>query len=144
MNLNLLEKRIDQFSGFLSENYNFPLTSVNHEYFETREGHKSKIYDLARKYLDFNSWTKEQIGSGSIAKNLIKAIEINQDGIRNNLIQWQPKYGEQSVSHVKIKEAINKNQIERIETIIYNLYNEIESPKDSFENLISFARKNMI
>ena len=114
---------------------------MNHPYFEKREEYKSQIYDIARKNLNLDNWKKDQIGSGEIAKNVIKAIEINENRLRNNLVQWQPKYGEKNTKQYKIKKSIENEDTQEIEQILFNLFQNEKPDEVSFQTMIDFLGK---
>jgi len=134
----LFESHLRMFRAFVKKQSGIPFKSFSsHPYTDEQESYKYKIYSAARKALAFQRWKKSDIGNGEIIAKTIQSIEISG----NNLLQWQPKYGEQSRLHNLLYEA--KNNIEQrknIEKCLFKLYREAKEC-ESFEELLKIFGK---
>ena len=134
----LFDKHYEGFINFVEEkvNVNF-VTFSSHPYTEEHEGYKYEIYRKARERLVFHEWSTSDIGKGKIIDHTINAIEIP----KNNLPQWEPRYGKESRPHQPLYEVIgNSNKIISIESALYDLY-YTSSDTESFEKLVSIFGK---
>ena len=135
----LFERQFDAFLQFVKEQDGVKFVSfASHPYLDRHEAYKYEIYSTARKALSFHEWSKNDIGSGKIIANTINAIEIKQ----NNLVAWEPRFGEKSRHHQPLYEASSLNQqTEFIETVLFALYRN-GSNADTFGKLIEiFGRR---
>jgi len=97
-------------------------------YVQDQEGYKAKLYDEARGVMAFNKWKKSDIGSGKIAKAVVRAIELSDNNLVNRAY---PPY-----SGLKGPGAIQEH-----EQALYDLYCG-GSDKDAFDRQTDvFGRK---
>lgn len=107
-------------------------TSFENNYFlEKEEGYKYKVYEAAHNCLKLDSWKKEHIGTGYIAKCFKDAYSQKE-----NLVFYR--------SDNKTELQIEENVVET-ETLLYNLYLTNEDAK-SFEMAVKIfgGRYDMI
>src|SRR5215212_3339818 len=99
----LFEHQFERFRKHVVDESGLELLSFNsNPYTEKKEGYKYQIHSVAREALDFGSWSITEIGKGKITKSVINAIEVKN----NNLVQWQPRYGEDSRQHQPLYESL--------------------------------------
>jgi hypothetical protein len=112
-------KLIQTYSGHSFTNLNEGLAGV-------WENYKSILRSQALSKLDTDSWNLEIIGKGHILKCAIAAIEIQDNrpgGLKNNLLQWQNRYGHLSREHHVLLDAQqDSNSRKAIESALYELY----------------------
>lgn len=102
------------------------------------ESYKGWVYDEARRYLDAHSWKTTDIGSGDILTNTLNAIKIHKtETLRNNLVQWDERYGSEAVSQKKMEQAIGRPDVRRdIEAVLYDLFVSLSDPEECFDRLV--------
>jgi hypothetical protein len=134
----LFEKHLNAFKSFVEQESGIPFSSLNaHPFVEKHEGYKYQTYRDGRENLAFQTWTRTDVGTGKIISRTIQAIEIQG----NNLVQWQSRYGDESRPHHPLHEALSaRNDLKRIEEILFDLYHELDTEK-SFEELIGIFGK---
>lgn len=138
----LFEQQFDAFLRFVEEQDEVRFDSfASHPYLERHEIYKYEICSMARKALSFQKWSENDIGSGKIIADTIRAIELQ----KNNLVAWQPRFGEQSRPHQPLYEATSvETKINFIEAVLFGLYRGGKDD-DSFEKLIKiFGRRYAI
>ncbi len=103
------------------------------------EGYKEWVYHEGRRVLDFGKWKKKGIGQGEILNATIKAIELHQNSeYRNNLVQWDRRYGPESRSHKRLLDAQNNPaDLFELEKILFTLYRGSQSDEESVFNSLS-------
>ena len=100
------------------------------------EGYKMRVYDEGRRKLGQKDWTDLDVGSGSILKRIIEAIEIKE----NNLVNWDLRRGPGARSHRKLCEALEtKSKMIEWEALFFDFYHDELSAGDAFEELIKLA-----
>ncbi len=134
----LFEKHFEEFICFAEEKASVKFMSFSsHPYTEYHEGYKYDIYKNARAHLAFQDWSQSDVGNGKIIQSTIDAIEIP----KNNLIQWQARFGESSRPHQPLYEVLdNQKNIGQIESIIFQLYHS-QNDEDSLNKFISVFGK---
>ncbi len=102
------------------------------------EHYKEWLYLEARRRLKVEAWADDWIGTGEILKCVINAIEINEDKEhRNNIVQWQARYGPEAVSHWKLKEAkADRRQWVKTESVLWDMYGAEEDAEKCFGDLV--------
>lgn len=88
--------------------------------------------------LALDSWTEAGIGSGTILRHVIDAIEIQDNGrnLTNNLVFWQNRYGHANRNHrVFIEAQTNPKLRKEVERLLYALYVGGGNEGDLFEEL---------
>ena len=128
-------------SGKAFESFN---TGLPYEW----EQYKEVVYHEARQRLDYENWTRSDIGTGSILKALINAIEIKfpkrkrKHPIENNLVDWDSRFGPKSRTHLSLVTAL-ETQEDRTsyETLLFDFYRDELSPPEVFARIIARAGK---
>lgn len=106
------------------------------------EDYKMKVCEEGRKRLAVDEWTEDEIGSGQIIRRLIAAIEIDipHTDVRNNLVQWEARFGEQARSHQSLYEALDDPKVTHsYEKLIYDFFKENISRDRAFQGFIDHA-----
>jgi len=106
------------------------------------EDYKRKVCEEGRKLLSVDEWTEDDIGSGRIIKRVISAIEINirNTDIRNNLVQWEARFGKQARSHQSLYDALEDPAITRsYEQLIYDFFKENIPRDQAFQGFVEHA-----
>jgi hypothetical protein len=107
-------------------------------FLNTWEGYKKDLRDNAFSSLQTREWTEDCIGTGKILKKVIRAIEFNANGLKNNLVRWEPVHGPGSRSHKKMLSAIgDPGKTRELESWLYRLYRGPENNSAVFEGLVS-------
>jgi hypothetical protein len=105
-----------------------------------REGYKEWVYNAARNILSFKKWKLSTVGNGEILDAAIRAIELQQGKLRNNLVQWNRRYGEGGRSHKELLKARgNISETTRIEQVLYDLYCSSENESRAFRDLVEIV-----
>lgn len=138
----LFEKQYQAFISFLEKKSNIDFVSfASHPYTDKQEGYKYQIYREARDKLSFQAWKKPDIGSGEIISATIEAIELQ----KNNLVQWQNRFGAKNRPHQQLYEAIdNTIKTKEIEAVLFNLYHTSNDEKSFHELTRIFGRNYSI
>jgi len=126
------------FSNFVKSKSKIEdLSFVSNPYLEESEFYKYEVYNKARENLNFKSWEYSDIGSGKIGKSVLSAIEIKA----NNLVTWEPRFGESALAHYDLKQAVgNSENLTEFETVFYELYLSQKNEKN-FKELIDLFGK---
>src|ERR1035438_3994618 len=108
------------------------------------EHYKEWLYLEARRLLEVHTWKKKWVGSGKILERVVAAIIIHQDKHhRNNIVEWQGRFGPESKSHSKLLEAQNaKKLLPPIEKTLWEMYAEPSDPQACFEAMMELFGKN--
>lgn len=106
------------------------------------EEYKDRVWHAAQEELAVQSWRKKDIGSGSILRAVVSAIEIKRSStLRNNLVAWDGRRGPKSRSHLALVEA-SSAETEQIERWAFDFYHGAESePRTSFDELMRLVGK---
>jgi hypothetical protein len=130
----LFDYHFERFKKHVMDESGRELTSFSsNPYTKKQEGYKEEIYYQARNLLNFESWSILDVGNGNIIKSVIAAIEIKE----NNLVQWQPKYGEDSSQHQPLRDELtNGKKLIVYEKDLFNLYRDTDDKK-AFEKLVN-------
>jgi len=101
------------------------------------EGYKEWVYHSARAILAVHEWKPSQIGSGSILKKTIDAIEVHLNKTyRNNLVQWDGRYGDKSRTHSSLLTALDSpSDTKHAEQVLFDFYCDEVSDIHSFDLL---------
>ena len=108
------------------------------------EGYKEWVYHEGRRLLGFAHWRKPDVGTGKILAAAITAIEIHASTeYRNNLVQWDARYGDDARSHKVLLEAQGDPALtKRIENALFSLFcGEQSEEPDVFAELVECAGK---
>ena len=131
---NLFDYQFERFKKHVMDESGNELKNVSScPYIKKQEGYKEEIYYQARNLLNFESWSILDVGNGNIIKSVIAAIEIKE----NNLVQWQPRYGEDSSQHQPLRDELtNGKKLIVYEKDLFNLYRDTDDKK-TFEKLVN-------
>lgn len=134
----LFERQFEAFKTFIKDKSGIDFVSfASNPYMDDEEGYKYKIHREARDALAFQAWKPSDIGNGDIAEAVIEAIQTP----KNNLVLWQPKYGEQARPHQPLFEARKQSDLMfRVEKCLFKLYRENEN-ESSFSELVGIFGK---
>ena len=104
---------------------------------EDWEGYKPQLRDHALGILIPNTWTEAEIGSGVILQRTIHAIEIeDSDGLTNNLVLWQNRYGHAKRDHRVLLDADSNPDLGReLERLLFGLYRGDADEGTTFSHL---------
>lgn len=110
------------------------------------EHYKELIYHEGRKQLDFENWESTDIGSGSILRAAINAIEIvlpkekNGHAQANNLVDWDLRRGPEKRSHRSLYKALeDQKEWTSYESLLFSLYRDDVSPAEVFTQFVERA-----
>ncbi|MBP2145277.1 hypothetical protein J2129_000731 [Methanofollis sp. W23] len=107
-----------------------------------QEGYKVEISRQGRRILEFENWNEDNIGTGKILRHVIAAIEINNPtlDIRNNLVQWENRRGEEGRPHQSLYTALeDPAQTAAYEKTLFELYHEQIPHAEAFERIVDHA-----
>jgi len=129
----LFERHFGAFADFVQRKSGMSFESfASNPYTEQQEGYKRAVYYEARRFLNQGEWTTSLVGSGAIVDAVIGAIELP----RNNLVAWQPRYGEKARPHRALYEARDDvDALRRVEGCLFELHHG-DHPGQSFADLL--------
>lgn len=100
------------------------------------EDYKPYLRERALGRLVPDIWTTAEIGSGVILRRTIDAIEIQGDGLTNNLVLWQNRYGDAKRDHhVLLESTPNAKRRRELERLLFDLYRGDSDEADVFDKL---------
>lgn len=104
---------------------------------EQWEGYKEWVYHSARLILAWDDWKPAHIGRGSILKQTLRAIELHESKIyRNNLVQWDARFGDKSRTHARLRDAAKSQQsTKNAEQALFNLFRDVSDEQTAFEEI---------
>jgi hypothetical protein len=128
----LLEKHTEAFVAFVELQSGMPFESfTSNPYTVREEGYKLEVNHRGLEALNLGKWSTTQIGSGKIIDMVIQAVELP----RNNLVQWQSRYGDEKRPHQPLYDAQGDNAAcEKAESCLYRLYHSKETER-AFDEL---------
>lgn len=115
-----------------------PFTSFDEGLAAAWESYKPRLREYALELLGPQEWSENEIGSGTILKRMIHAIEIQATvGDRtNNLVFWQNRYGHANRDHRTFLEAATNPKLRRdIEGLLFGLFRGGADEDITFDNL---------
>ncbi|MDE0191063.1 MAG: hypothetical protein OXQ90_06870 [Gammaproteobacteria bacterium] len=113
-----------------------PFTSFCEGVVAEWEDYKPYLRDRALGRLVPDIWTEEEIGSGAILHRTIDAIEVQGNGLTNNLVFWQNRFGDaKREHHVLIESASNAKRRRDLELLLFALYRDDSDEGDVFGEL---------
>ena len=119
-----------------------PFVSFNEGHPATWESYKPRLRELALARLDIPSWTEREVGSGKLIDSALRAIEIQEAGLVNNLVRWPNRYGHANRSHRVFLDALDDTELQQnLESWLLNFFHNRLSPEASFERLVDIAGK---
>ncbi|WP_426129707.1 hypothetical protein [Pararhizobium sp. PWRC1-1] len=115
-----------------------PFTNFEEGLAASWEDYKPKLRHYALTILALDTWAEATIGSGTILRHVIDAIEIqdNRRNLTNNLVFWQNRYGHANRNHrVFIEAQTNPKLRKEVERLLYALYVGGADEGELFEEL---------
>ena len=130
INKEILEKRFEEFSEFISKKDGKPFVSFNSSTFiDESENYKYSVYNEARENLGNKFWKPEDIGTGKIKKSVDSAIKTrvihNYRMTDNNLVDWRKKDN--------FSKRTNSRSIEQL---FFDMYKSKVKDQIAFQSLI--------
>lgn len=130
INKEILEKRFEEFSEFVSKQDGKQFNSFNSSKFiDNSENYKYSVYNEARENLGNKFWKPEDVGTGKIKKHVDSAIKTrvnhNYQMTDNNLVDWRKKDN--------FSKRTNSSSIEQL---FFDLYKSKIKDQIAFERLI--------
>lgn len=119
-----------------------PFVAFTEGHAATWEGYKPRLRELALARLDIPSWTEGEVGSGKLVESAIRAIEIHEPGLVNNLVDWPNRYGHTKRAHRVFLDALDDTVLRKnLESWLLEFFHDRSSPEASFEKLVDMAGK---
>jgi hypothetical protein len=119
------------------------LNSDDHSFTSFRDGlpaawedYKGIVYKEARRVMGFDSWRPADVGTGTILKKAIQAIEFDdrEHHVRNNLVEWQNRYGHRARSHRALLDAQSDRSAQHsLEQWFLDFYQSRMTDAEAFE-----------
>ena len=117
-----------------------PFTSFCEGVVAEWEDYKPYLRDRALGRLVPDTWTEAEIGSGAIIQRTIDAIEMQGNGMTNNLVLWQNRFGDAKRDHHVLVESTSKVKQRRdLERLLFGLYQGDLEEGDCFDELSELA-----
>src|SRR5690349_18591926 len=92
----LFLRQLEAFKAFVEEKSGDEFVSFTQNwYVADQEGYKYGIHRAGRDALACMNWKHSDIGSGTIARAVVRAIEIPE----SNLVPWKGRFGEKARPH---------------------------------------------
>ena len=106
------------------------------------EGYKPELRKHALGILLPSTWAEAEIGSGAILRRTIRAIEIqNSDGLTNNLVFWQNRFGHAKRDHHVLLDAVSNADSGRdLERLLFGLYRGNGDEGTTFDRLSELTK----
>ncbi len=135
----LFECRFEEFRAFIENKSNTSFDSFSsNPYTKNEEGFKSRLQVDGQAALSPHLWKQSDIGTGTIVRGVISAIELPQ----NKLVRWQGKYGPQSRPHRQLHEILEKGaDLPSIEECFFGFYRGNLEDSLAFSHLSAFFGK---
>ncbi|MFG6551065.1 hypothetical protein ACGYLV_18650 [Sulfitobacter sp. M21595] len=122
----------------LITSYDHPFSRFDEGLIAAWESYKPRVRAEALTRLVADSWTEDQIGSGSIVAKVIDAIEIQatHGDVTNNMVFWQNRYGHANREHRALIEAAATGAgLHTLERLLFQLYRTYHDEGAIFEEL---------
>ena len=135
----LLKRSFECFKKFVERQDGKPFTSFAYGYVDKEEGYKGQVYERAKEILAAETWTKSQIGTGTIIKAVIRAVEGHK---LNNLLIHYARWSPEKREHYSLFKASEVPELcKDYESILYRFYKEDESSDESaFHDLVRMIK----
>lgn len=102
--------------------------------------YKAAVRDEAIKRLELSAWKNFDLGKGEILRRVIDAVEINiSKDCRNNLVEWEPRFGLEKRHHNSLYEHGSGRQTTRYEALLHDFFCGELTPEESMSELIALA-----
>ena len=130
----------EQFQRFKSlvpkHNKGHAFTNFHEGVVAALEGYKLLLRERALGILAPDTWTEAEIGSGEILQRTINAIEIQDIGLTNNLVNWQNRWGPANRDHRVLLEADSNTELRsELERHLFGLYRGDSAEGATFDYL---------
>ncbi|WP_339107323.1 hypothetical protein [Thioclava sp. GXIMD4216] len=105
--------------------FDAPLTRFDEGLIAAWESYKPRVRAEALTRLGADSWTQDQVGSGTIVAKVIDAIEIQatHGDLNNNMVFWQNRFGHANRDHRALIEAATTGTgLQTLERLLFQLY----------------------
>lgn len=134
-----LEQQFVAWKKFIEEKDGRPFISFStSDFLIDNEYYKKRIWENGVALLDTESWRKNQIGTGIILQNIIQAIEQPD----NNLVFTSShSHTKQGAPHKKLLDLRATRDIETVENLFFNLFNDLTPDYRIFEELVHIVGK---
>ena len=126
-----------RFTGLVPlHNDGHPFTSFCEGVVADWEDYKPYLRDRALGILVPDTWTAAEIGSGAILQRTIDAIEIQGNGLTNNLVGWQNRFGDAKRDHhALLRSTSNAKRRRDLERRLFSLYRSDSDEGAVFDEL---------
>lgn len=105
--------------------FDAPFTRFDEGLIAAWESYKPRVRAEALTRLGADSWTQDQVGSGTIVAKVIDAIEIQatRGDLNNNMVYWQNRFGHANRDHRALIEAATTGTgLQTLERLLFQLY----------------------
>ncbi|QCO54452.1 hypothetical protein EOK75_00615 [Pseudorhodobacter turbinis] len=135
----------ERFQSLVTARSGHPFETFEDGLAASWESYKPLLRKHALALLAPDSWDEANIGSGSILRHVIDAIEIQKDSrtnLTNNLLFWQNRYGHANREHRILLEALQTpNQTREMERILFDFYRGNADDGATFDRLADMGGK---
>ena len=116
-------EQFQRFTGLVPlHNDGHPFTSFCEGVVAVWEDYKPYLRDRALGILVPDTWTAAEIGSGAILQRTVDAIEIQGNGMTNNLVGWQNRFGDAKRDHYALlRSTSNAKRCRDLERLLFSL-----------------------
>jgi Domain of unknown function (DUF3883) len=114
-----------------------PFTSFQDGLPSDWEEYKEEVRNEALRRLSCGKWKQADVGKGRILDKVIGAIEIQETApyLRNNLVDWQNRFGHKKRSHHAILDARADMSVGRsFEQWFFDFFNGSSTDEEAFES----------
>jgi len=106
------------------------------------EEYKPALRARALEILDPDSWRETEIGGGRLLTATIAAIELDEPGLRNNLVRWENRWGHSARAHKRLLDATVEASLRSpMERALYEVFVGDAVDADAFDGLLTLAGK---
>ncbi len=104
------------------------------------ESYKEAVRQHALEHLDAKSWKPSMVGRGPILENAISAIEVDDPGARNNMVDWDLRRGPNARVHRALVGARDDPAARReLELWLFNFFTGRSNDESAFEEFCELA-----
>lgn len=136
------EKLCTEFNSYkelVQRKSGMPFTTFKEGMVGEWENYKPHLREIARDRLASEEWRESNIGTGKIARDLIRAIELKRttrNPGNNLLINWSGRHGDEAKEHYPIIKALNTpEQLKQLERALFDLFSDALPAGTCFEQL---------
>ena len=134
---NRFNEQFQRFKSLVSKhNKGHAFTNFHEGVVAALEGYKLPLRERALGILAPDTWTEAEIGSGVILQRTTNAIEIQDIGLTNNLLNWQNRWGPANRDHRVLLEADSNTELRsELERHLFGLYRGDSAEGATFDHL---------